>query len=60
MSVWVLQTMCSYLASSSAWPVLLDHRTLISVAAQMVFVNSSEGHAPSLCSILPVCVQPCR
>ena len=39
----VLQTMCSYLSTSSAWPVLLGHRELIMLAADMVLVTARKG-----------------
>ena len=46
--------MCSYLANSSAWPVLLGHRKLITLAAGMLISSNTEGdltspvHSPSL------------
>ena len=54
--------MCSYLAASSAWPVLLGHRELLLLAADVVFVLDSSGkrtlpgaaHGAPLCRPIPV------
>ena len=51
-----LQMMCSYLATSSAWPVLLGHRDLITLAADMVLVTFSKGD-PCLQQPVYVCRQ---
>ena len=42
------QMMCSVLAASSAWPVLLKHRYLLELAADMVHSLSDQGPLPSL------------
>ena len=39
-----LQTMCSYLTTSSAWPVLLRHRKLLVMAAGMLLHGTSMGN----------------
>ena len=41
--LFVSQVMCSYLASSSAWPVLLGHRPLLKLAANLVLATLKEG-----------------
>ena len=46
-----LQMMCSTLATSSAWPVLLGHRDLITLAADMVFSTYSKGDPCPLTSL---------
>lgn len=64
----VSQTMCSYLAASSAWPVLAGHRKLITLAAGMLLHFNNEGdltflvHSPfhylqRQCRLSPVCVR---
>ena len=42
------QVMCSYLATSSAMPVLLGHRPLLTMAANMVLATLHAGHLPTL------------
>ena len=41
-----MQVMCSYLATSSALPVLLGHQELIALAADMVHASSTTGKGP--------------
>ena len=43
----VEQVMCSYLATSSALPVLLGHRELIMLAADMVHASRNTGWLPT-------------
>ena len=50
----VVQTMCSYLSTSSAWPVLLGHRDLITLATDMVLSVCRNGWAPHQ-QPLPAC-----
>ena len=47
---FAVQVMCSYLATSSALPVLLGHRELIKHAADMVHAN--KGRLPTSCTSL--------
>ena len=46
-----LQVMCSTLATSSAWPVLMGYRDLITVAADMVLVTYSKGDVMPISSL---------
>ena len=46
----VPQTMCSYIATSTAWPILLGHRELIMMAADLVLAVARKGDLPSLAS----------
>ncbi len=54
----VLQMMCSYLAASSAWPVLLGHRDLITLAADTVLYASTEGQVLFLCALCMLTFTP--
>ena len=53
-----VQTMCSYLATSSAWPVLLGHRDLIMLAADMLLSHCINGPSPSSPCSHPSAVRP--
>ena len=46
--LWGAQMMCSVLAASSAWPVLLNHRYLLTLAADMVHFLHDKDLLPSL------------
>ena len=64
-TVWLAaQTMCSVLASSSAWPVLLGRRDVLTLAADMVhsFHKHDQGVLPrpaqepiSQCALCKAC-----